>query len=88
MTALASVSDFETLGWLDSFGSSDETLETFSLTSFAAESMSLFKLNSIFILENSFLLSDFISLISEIPDIESSRTCVTSLSMISADAPR
>ena len=86
-TALASVSDFATLGLSASIGSRGEALETFSLTSLVADSMSLDRLNSILILESSSLLSDFISLIFEIPARESSRTCVISLSTISADAP-
>ena len=86
--ALASVSDFATLGCSESFGNLGIALDTFSLTSLAADSMSLDKLNSILICEISSLLADFISLIFEIPDNESSSICVISLSIISAEAPR
>ena len=44
-TALASVSYLATLGLSASIGSRGEALETFSLTSFAADSMSLERLN-------------------------------------------
>ena len=72
-TARASVSDLATLGLSASIGSFGEALATFSRTSLAADSISLDKVNSILILDNSSLLSDLISLMFEIPANESSK---------------
>ena len=70
-----------------SSGSKAAILETLSLTSFAAVSRFVSKVNSILIFDNSSLLSDVISLIPDIPESESSIISVTSLSRIFDDAP-
>ena len=85
--ALASESDFAILGESASSGNTAATLAALSLTSFAAVSKVVSKVNSILIFDNSSLLSDVISLIPEIPDNESSIISVTSRSRILDDAP-
>ena len=85
--ALASESDLAIRGLFASSGSKAAILETLSLTSFAAVSRLVSKVNSILILDNSSLLSEVISLIPEIPERLSSIISVTSLSRILDEAP-
>ena len=85
--ARESESDLAIRGLSASLGSKAAILETLSLTSLAAVSKLVSRVNSILILDNSSLLSEVISLIPEIPERLSSIISVTSLSRILDEAP-